>query len=139
MADKNKGKYKILIVDDDEDIVTTISLAFGDLNQTVLTASDGMAALELAEQQDPDILVLDLMLPRRGGFQVLQRLKGKPTMKGKRPLVCMVTGNEGMRHQTFAEQNGVDEYLRKPFAISNLVEIVQDFMKKLDTGIENAR
>ena len=139
MADENEGKYKILVVDDDADILTTMSLALGDLNQTVLTASDGMAALELAEQEDPDILVLDLMLPRRGGFQVLQRLKGKPTMKGKRPLVCMVTGNEGMRHQTFAEQNGVDEYLRKPFAISNLVEIVQGFMEKLAAGIEDAK
>jgi DNA-binding response OmpR family regulator len=139
MADENESNYKILIVDDDHDILTTMSLALKDLNQTILTASDGMAALEVAEQEDPDILVLDLMLPKRGGFQVLQRLKGKPTMKGKRPLVCMVTGNEGMRHQTFAEQNGVDDYLRKPFAISNLVEIVQEFMKQLDAGIENAK
>jgi DNA-binding response OmpR family regulator len=139
MADENESNYKILVVDDDHDILTTISLALKDLNQTILTASDGMAALEVAEQEDPDILVLDLMLPKRGGFQVLQRLKGKPTMKGKRPLVCMVTGNEGMRHQTFAEQNGVDDYLRKPFAISNLVEIVQEFMKQLDAGIENAK
>ncbi len=139
MADENESKYKILVVDDDQDILTTMSLALKDLNQTILTASDGMAALEAAEKEDPDILVLDLMLPKRGGFQVLQRLKGKPTMKGKRPLVCMVTGNEGMRHQTFAEQNGVDDYLRKPFAIGNLVEIVQEFMKQLDAGIENAK
>ncbi len=139
MADENESNYKILVVDDDQDILTTISLALKDLNQTILTASDGMAALEVAEKEDPDILVLDLMLPKRGGFQVLQRLKGKPTMKGKRPLVCMVTGNEGMRHQTFAEQNGVDDYLRKPFAIGNLVEIVQEFMKQLDAGIENAK
>jgi len=139
MTDENESRYKILVVDDDHDILTTMSLALKNLNQTVLTASDGIAALDLAEKEDPDILVLDLMLPKRGGFQVLQRLKGKPTMKGKRPLVCMVTGNEGMRHQTFAEQNGVDEYLRKPFAISNLVEIVEDFMKQLDAGIENAK
>jgi len=139
MADESEGKYKILVVDDDTDILTTMGLALKDLNQTVLTASDGLTALDVAEKEDPDILVLDLMLPRRGGFQVLQRLKGKPTMKGKRPLICMVTGNEGMRHQTFAEQNGVDEYLRKPFAISNLVDIVKEFMEKLDAGIENAK
>ena len=139
MADESEAKYRILVVDDDQDILTTMSLALKNLNQTILTASDGMAALEVAEQEDPDILVLDLMLPKRGGFQVLQRLKGKPTMKGKRPLVCMVTGNEGMRHQTFAEQNGVDDYLRKPFAIGNLLEIVQEFMKQLDAGIENAK
>jgi len=60
-------------------------------------------------------------------------------MKGKRPLICMVTGNEGMRHQQFAEQNGVDEYLRKPFAMTNLVDIVRGFIEKLDAGIENAK
>ena len=139
MAEPNERKYKILVVDDDEDILSTISLALANLNQTLLTASDGLAALELAEKEDPDILVLDLMLPKRGGFQVLQRLKGSPAMKGKRPLVCMVTGNDGMMHQKFAEQNGVDDYLRKPFAITNLVEIVEDFMKRLDAGIENAK
>ena len=139
MAEANERKYKILVVDDDEDILSTILLALANLNQTLLKASDGLAALELAEKEDPDILVLDLMLPKRGGFQVLQRLKGSATMKGKRPLVCMVTGNEGMRHQKFAEQNGVDDYLRKPFAIPNLVEIVEEFMKRLDAGIENAK
>jgi len=120
-------------------VVQTISIGLADLGQTILTASDGARALEVAEQEDPDILVLDLMLPRRGGFQVLQKLKGNRTMRGKRPLICMVTGNEGMRHQQFAEQNGVDDYLRKPFAITNLVEIVQDFIAKLDAGIEDAK
>ncbi|MBL7139369.1 MAG: response regulator transcription factor [Planctomycetes bacterium] len=139
MTEQTNGKYKIMVVDDDPDIVATILVGLQNLNQQVLTARDGLQALDVAEQQDPDILVLDLMLPRRGGFQVLQRLKGKASMKGKRPLICMVTGNEGMRHQEFAEQNGVDEYLRKPFAIPNLVEIVQGFIKQLDKGIENAK
>ena len=139
MTEPNEPKHTILIVDDDADIVSTISIGLQDLGLTVLTASDGLKALEIAEKEDPDIIVLDLMLPRRGGFQVLQRLKGKATMRGKRPLVCMVTGNEGMRHQEFAEQNGVDEYLRKPFAITNLVDIVKEFMDRLDTGIEDAK
>jgi len=139
MAEEPSGKYKVLIVDDDPDVVKTISIGLADLGQTLLTASDGARALEVAEQENPDILVLDLMLPRRGGFQVLQKLKGNRTMRGKRPLICMVTGNEGMRHQQFAEQNGVDDYLRKPFAIPNLVEIVQEFIAKLDAGIEDAK
>jgi len=139
MTKATNGTYKILIVDDDADVVQTISVGLTDLNQTILTARDGAEALEVAGQEDPDILVLDLMLPRRGGFQVLQKLKGRRDMKGKRPLVCMVTGNEGMRHQQFAEQNGVDAYLRKPFAIPSLVEIVQGFIQKLDKGIEDAK
>ena len=139
MAEETTGTYKILIVDDDPDVVQTISIGLKDLDQTILAARDGAEALETAEREDPDMLVLDLMLPRRGGFQVLQKLKGSRSMQGKRPLVCMVTGNEGMRHQQFAEQNGVDAYLRKPFAITNLVEIVQEFIKQLDAGIEDAK
>jgi DNA-binding response OmpR family regulator len=139
MAEETNGKYKILVVDDDPDVVQTISIGLQELNQSLLTASDGAKALDIAQEEDPDILVLDLMLPRRGGFQVLQKLKGSRAMQGKRPLVCMVTGNEGMRHQQFAEQNGVDAYLRKPFAITNLVEIVQDFIARLDEGIEDAK
>lgn len=132
-------KYKILVADDDADILATITMALDDLGLQVFKASDGLTALDIAEAQHPDIVILDLMLPKRGGFQILQRLKGAPTMKGKRPLVCMVTGNEGMRHKEFAERHGVDDYLRKPFAIGTLLEIVHEFIARLDKGVENAK
>jgi CheY-like chemotaxis protein len=134
-----KKKYKILLVDDDADIIATMRLAVADLGVEVQTANDGLVALDVAETMDPDMVVLDLMLPRRGGFQILQRLKGKPTMKGKRPLICMVTGNEGMRHKEFAEAGGVDDYLNKPFAIGRLLEVLHRFMAELDKGIPNAK
>jgi len=139
MAAKEDKKYKILVVDDDTDILTTMSLAMEELGHTIFRATDGLAALEVAEAEDPDIMVLDLMLPKRGGFQVLQRLKGKATMKGKRPLICMVTGNEGMTHKTFAERQGVDDYLRKPFAMARLLDIVRAFIEQLDKGVEDAK
>jgi CheY-like chemotaxis protein len=134
-----KKKYKLLLVDDDADIIATMRLAVADLGVEVQTANDGLAALDVAETMDPDMVVLDLMLPRRGGFQILQRLKGKPNMKGKRPLVCMVTGNEGMRHKEFAEAHGVDDYLNKPFAIGRLLEVLRRFMAELDKGIPDAK
>jgi DNA-binding response OmpR family regulator len=139
MAEKPAHKYKVLVVDDDADILTTIRMALEEVGHTVLTAADGLAAIEVAEAERPDIVILDLMLPKRGGFQVLQKLKGRPDMKGKRPLVCMVTGNEGMRHKEFAERHGVDDYLQKPFAIGRLLEIVQTFVDRLDKGVENAK
>ena len=139
MAQEQTHKYKVLVADDDTDILATITLALGELNVTVLPASDGLTALDLATAEDPDIVILDVMLPKRGGFQILQKLKGNPSMKGKRPLVCMVTGNEGMRHQEFAERHGVDDYLRKPFPIGRLLEIVQEFIARLDNGIPNAK
>ena len=136
---EQEKKYKILIVDDDTDVLTSMKLALQATGQTIVTATDGLAALEWAEAEDPDIVVLDLMLPKRGGFQVLQKLKGNPSMKGKRPLVCMVTGNVGMRHKEFAEQGGVDDYLHKPFAMPTLVDIVKEFIEKLDKGVPNAK
>ena len=139
MADEKQGKYKILVVDDDADILTTITLALEGLGQTILTARDGQEAVDVAAAESPDILILDLMLPKRGGFLILQRLKGKQDMKGKRPLICMMTGNEGSRHKEFAERLGVDDYLRKPFPMGHLVDIAKDFIAKLDAGVQNAK
>jgi DNA-binding response OmpR family regulator len=139
MPENEKRRYTILVADDDTDVLATMTMAIGELGQTVLPAADGLVALSLAEAENPDIVILDLMLPKRGGFQILQKLKGHPSMKGKRPLVCMVTGNEGMRHKEFAERNGVDEYLRKPFPIGRLLDTVRDFMARLDKGIEDAK
>jgi len=139
MAAEEARKYKVLIVDDDTDVLASMKMAVGELGHTILTATDGLAALEWAEAEDPDIVILDLMLPKRGGFQVLQKLKGSHKMIGKRPLVCMITGNEGTRHKEFAERNGVDDFLRKPFAMARLIDIVRAFSGKLDKGIENAK
>jgi len=139
MAKQQDRNYKILVVDDDADILTTITMALGELNLAVLTAADGLSAIGVAEAEDPDMVILDLMLPNRGGFQVLQRLKGSPSMKGKRPLVCMMTGNTGTLHKKFAEQGGVDDYIRKPFAIGKLIDIINDFTARLDAGVEDAK
>ncbi|MCX5676234.1 MAG: response regulator transcription factor [Planctomycetota bacterium] len=134
-----KTRYKVLIVDDEADVLASMKLAVENAGQTVLTAEDGLRALECAAAENPDVVVLDLMLPKRGGFQVLQKLKGNASMKGKRPLVCMITGNEGKMHKSFAEQNGVDDYLRKPFAMGTLLDIIEEFTAKLDKGIPDAK
>ena len=139
MANETAGKYKILVVDDDADILSTMVLSLGELGQTILTAGDGQQALDTIEAEKPDIVVLDIMLPKRGGFLILQKIKGSRAAKGKRPLVCMVTGTGGQRHQQFSEQLGVDDYLAKPFPLDNLVEIVRGFIQALDTGVEDAR
>ena len=139
MAKETTGKHKILIVDDDADILGTMETALGELGQTILTARDGQEALDKIEANDPDIVVLDIMLPKRGGFLILQKIKGTREAKGKRPLVCMVTGTGGQRHQQFSEQLGVDDYLAKPFPLGNLVEIVSGFIEVLEKGIPDAR
>ena len=126
----DETKKTILLVDDDNEILESMKLSLEKLEQNILTASDGNQAVETAVAETPDVVVLDLMLPKRGGFLVLQKLKGSPQAKGKKPFVIMITGNEGQRHKVFAESLGVDEYLNKPFRMERLVELVETYLAK---------
>jgi DNA-binding response OmpR family regulator len=120
---------KILLVDDDRDILETMQAALAELGAELLTARDGDDALRQAGEHAPDVVVLDMMLPRRSGFLVLDKLKAKKR-KGEKPLVIMITGNEGNRHKTYAETLGVDDYINKPFRMERLVESVRGLLEK---------
>lgn len=109
---------KVLIVDDDPDVLESIDAAFqaeGALTQTV---SDGNEAVRICREEPPDLVILDMMLPKRSGFLVLERIKGHE----ESPLVIMVTANEGKRHQEYAQALGVDKYLIKPVPLGQLIE-----------------
>jgi CheY-like chemotaxis protein len=121
-----KGK-SILVVDDDAEVVSVIQHALESRGATVSQASDGVEAAEVAEQVHPDLVVLDMMLPKRGGMLVLERLK-KPKPDSKVPYVVMITANEGARHRAFAESLGVDGYINKPFRLSRLIAVVEELL-----------
>ena len=123
MAGELAGK-KVLIVDDDRDILTTMQAALEDLGPELLVARDGDEALIQAQQHSPDLVILDMMLPKRSGFMVLQKLKAGRD-PSEPPHVIMVTGNRGARHKVYAESQGVAEYLNKPFRMEKLVESVK--------------
>lgn len=127
---EGEAKKKILLVDDDRDIMESMQMTLEPLGAQLLVARDGNEALEIAGQENPDVIVLDLMLPKRGGFLVLQKLKGSPKAKGRKPFVVMITGNEGQRHKIFAQSLGVDDYLNKPFRMDRLTEIVKRFLEQ---------
>lgn len=120
MSSALEGK-SILLVDDDPDMLTALKAVLADSGATLQTAADGNAAVEAASEFDPDLVVLDAMLPKRSGFLVLEKLKGPAKKRGARPLVIMITGNEGKRHQVWARSLGVDGYLTKPFRMERLV------------------
>ena len=119
MNDSLKDK-KILLVDDDSDILTSMQAAFEPTGATIDTASDGNRAVELAEKNAPDLVVLDMMLPKRSGFLVLEKIKAKKPRNAK-PFVIMITGNQGARHKMYAESLGVSEYLNKPVKMDKLI------------------
>ena len=112
---------RILIVDDDPDIVSAIQTAFDDTGARIETAADGNAAVDAARSYKPDLIVLDAMLPKRSGFLVLEKLKSKQP-HGSKPYIIMITGNQGRRHQEWALSLGVDDYLNKPFRMDRLVK-----------------
>jgi DNA-binding response OmpR family regulator len=116
---------KLLIVEDDPDMVTALHAVLDDTGAKIETAADGNTAVDMAASFDPDLVVLDAMLPKKSGFLVLEKLKGPAKKKGARPYVIMITGNEGKRHQVWAESLGVDGYMNKPFRMDRLLESIQ--------------
>jgi DNA-binding response OmpR family regulator len=119
MAQPLEGK-RVLLVDDDADILTSMQAAFEPTGAVVETANNGNKAVELAEKNDPDLVVLDMMLPGRSGFLVLEKIKAKKP-RGAKPHVIMITGNQGARHKMYAESLGVSEYFNKPVKLDKLI------------------
>lgn len=116
------GRRKILLVDDDPEIIEAIRFALESKGYVVLVARDGNQGLAMAERESPDLMILDMMMPKRSGFLVLEKLR----RTSSNPLrVVMITANEGSRHKAYAEMLGVDDYLRKPFAMDRLIETVE--------------
>ena len=118
-ADRS-GK-RILLVDDDQEIVDSMRTVLETRGYQILVARDGNQGLVMAESEEPDLVVLDMMMPKRSGFLVLEKLRrSRPD-----PMrVIMITANEGSRHKAYAEMLGVDDYIRKPFAMDRLLESV---------------
>lgn len=114
-------KKRILLVDDDQEIVETLQIALEAKGYEIAIARDGNQGLALVEREDPDLVILDMMMPKRSGFLVLEKLRRT------RPVpirVIMITANEGARHKAYAEMLGVDDYIRKPFAMDKLIASV---------------
>ena len=123
MSEQLDGKT-ILVVDDDRDILTALEAVLGEMGAEVHTAADGNAALTEAEGCEPDLVILDQMLPKRSGFLVMEKLR-----RGEHcPKVIMITGNQGSRHKVYAQSLGVDAYLNKPFRMERLIDQVTDLL-----------
>jgi DNA-binding response OmpR family regulator len=120
-AGEKRGGKRILLVDDDHEIIESMRAVLESRGYQILVARDGNQGLVLAEGQEPDLVVLDMMMPKRSGFLVLEKLRrSRPN-----PMrVIMITANEGSRHKAYAEMLGVDDYIRKPFAMDRLLESV---------------
>ena len=110
----------ILLVDDDRELVDGLRTLLEKQGYRVMLATDGQQAKNAIYNQKPDLVILDMMMPRMGGYPVLEHFRDKP----ETPPIIMITANEGSRHKAYAEYLGVIDYIRKPFAMERLLEAV---------------
>ena len=113
---------KVLLVDDDAEIIESMRTVLESKGYEILVARDGNQGLLMAERDTPDLVVLDMMMPKRSGFLVLEKLRRSHPVPVR---VIMITANEGSRHKAYAEMLGVDDYIRKPFPMDRLLDSVQ--------------
>lgn len=111
----------ILVVDDDAELSDGLKLILERQGHRVLQARDGRQAREMVDRVHPDLVILDMMMPRMGGYPVLEHFKDRADA----PPFIMITANEGSRHKAYAELLGVVDYIRKPFPMERLLEAVE--------------
>jgi DNA-binding response OmpR family regulator len=115
----------ILIVDDDHDLVDGLRAVLERQGYRILRATDGHQGKAAIYNQRPDLVILDMMMPRMGGYPVLEHFRDKADA----PPIIMITANEGSRHKAYAEYLGVVDYIRKPFAMERLLETVNKVLR----------
>ncbi len=120
-------KFHVLVVDDDPEIVESLRYALSQKGYDVSVARDGNQAIAIAETKQPDLVVLDMMMPRRSGFLVLERLC--QTTDNPIPVI-MITANEGTRHREYAQMLGVSDYIEKPFVMERLFSSIENLLSK---------
>ena len=119
---------KILIVDDNADLLTVLRLGFSKAGFVVRTAENGVAALKKIRAFEPDLLLLDLIMPEMDGFAVCETLKKNPATAGI-PIVVL-TGLSSELSRFAGLESGADEYLTKPFNFNEILAKVQDVLER---------
>jgi DNA-binding response OmpR family regulator len=116
----------ILLIEDDREISATLQRVLEASGYKLSVANNGVDGRRLADSVNPDLVITDMMMPRMGGFPVLEHLKSKENG----PKIIMITANEGGRHKAYAEMLGVDAYIRKPFAMDVLLDAIEQILGK---------
>lgn len=134
MSDKPR---KILVVDDKRDIVETVSLCFLQEGFEVSTAYDGEQALEVARREEPDLIVLDVMLPKENGYQVARYLRedfkeGRISQLPRILLLTARTVSEKQREEFLQTWSGAEMFMYKPFELEELVARVKEMLSASD-------
>lgn len=120
-------RKKILIVDDESFIVETVKFALEHAGYECLVAYDGIEAVKMTREHEPDLILLDIMLPKLNGFKVCRLLKFDE--KYKHIVIIMMTARTQEKDRTLGLETGADEYMTKPFEIDNMLRLVRKYLE----------
>ena len=123
---------KILIVDDEQDIVELVSYNLEKEGFKTVKAFDGEAALKMVKLQKPDLIILDLMLPKMNGLDVCRAIRRNPETLSL-PII-MLTAKTDEVDKIIGLENGADDYITKPFSIKELIARVRSILRRLHDG-----
>jgi len=116
----------VLLIEDDREIQSTISGVLDASGYKVVVASNGVEGQDQYKRHQPALVITDMMMPRMGGFPILEFLRSQENP----PRIIMITANEGGRHKAYAEMLGVDDYVRKPFPMDRLIQSVDRLLSE---------
>lgn len=116
------SKASILVVDDDPEIVTMLSTRLGKRGYQVTTAADGQKALELAKAQKFDVVLLDVMMPGKSGWEVARALKQDPDTQDTKIVMVSAIGEK--TNEITAPIYGADAHVDKPFEFEQLERVI---------------
>jgi len=125
---------KIVLIEDDREISNTLQRVLEGAGYVLSVANNGVDGRKLIDSAGPELVITDMMMPRMGGFPILEHIREMAAS----PKVIMVTANEGGRHKAYAEMLGADAYLRKPFSMDVLLETIVQVLEKPAPGRRSA-
>lgn len=119
---------KVLIVEDDLDILKTTQYVLEKKGYQCITAVEGMDGFQKAKTENPDLIILDLMLPKLNGYKISRLLKFDE--KYKNIPIIMLTARAQESDKKLGFETGADEYVTKPFEISHLLTLLEKYLQK---------
>ncbi|MCG2785353.1 MAG: response regulator transcription factor [Anaerolineae bacterium] len=122
----------VLIVDDDQKLLKMLQRTLKYENLTVLTASNGEEALPIVDDQAPDLLIVDWMMPKMDGVSLIRQLRSEKN----KTLVLMLTARDAIENRVDGLESGADDYLVKPFAPAELVARVHALLRRVEAKPE---
>ncbi len=123
---------RVLVVDDEQNIVDILQFNLEKEGYEVITAADGLEGLKLARSEDPDLILLDVMMPEMDGFQVCQELR----KEDKLTPIIMLTAREEEADRVMGLELGADDYVSKPFSVRELMARVRTNIRRQSAIVE---